>query len=493
MNTTCSWRLRRTIYLVLPLALVGVISGWVLAKKTPKTTGAITASRSVAGSAQLISYEPLPADDTDEDCQWTPAPTRVAATTLEDGVSGEGEARSSVQPRADLSSRKPARMIHDRYASFSAVAVDATNNEVVLTDENLFNVLTYNRLDNTPSKAAVTEPKRAIGGLKTKIEFQSGVYVDPKNGDIYAVNNDTVDRLVIFPRLASGDTPPERALHTPHGTFGIAVDEQRQELLLTVQHDSAVVTFQKTAKSEDSPIRLLQGEHTLLADPHGIALDAKADLIFVTNHGSVHQFRAGAEARQFRASAELRQISTSAEPPKSTRKRGGEKANWPLGFSNAIPGSGKILPPSITVYSRSASGDTAPLRVIQGPKTQMDWPTGIAFDPGRNELFVANDMGDSILVFSASASGDVAPIRVLTGRKTLIKNPTGVYIDTKNDELWVANFGNHTATVYKLAASGDTAPLRVIRSAPSDQPTLAIGNPHPVAYDGKREQLLVPN
>ena len=39
----------------------------------------------------------------------------------------------------------------------------------------------------------------------------------------------------------------------------------------------------------------------------------------------------------------------------------------------------------------------------------------------------------------------------------------------------------------------DASPLRVIRSAPPDKPTLSIGNPHPVAYDGKREQILVPN
>ena len=366
-------------------------------------------------------------------------------------------------------------MIRDRYASYSSVAVDPTNNEVVVTDENLFNVLVYNRLDNTPP-AAITEPKRAIGGLKTKIEFQSGVYIDPKNGDIYAVNNDTVDTLVIFSRQAKGDIRPDRELHTPHGTFGIAVDEEQQELLLTVQHDSAVVTFQKTAKDDEAPIRLLQGDHTLLADPHGMALDKKNDLIFVTNHGSVHQVRPGAVAARGR-----------------TRESDLQKSNWPLGFSNAIPGSGKNLPPSVTVYPRTASGDTAPLRVIQGPKTQMNWPTGIAFDPRRNELFVANDMGDSILVFNASAGGDVAPIRVLRGPQTRIKNPTGVYVDTNNDELWVANFGNHTATAYKLTAAGDTAPLRVIRSAPVDQPTLSIGNPHPVAYDSKREQLLVPN
>ncbi len=290
------------------------------------------------------------------------------------------------------------------------------------------------------------------------------------------MNNDTVDTLVVFSRQSKGDVRPEREVHTPHGTFGIAVDEEHQELLLTVQHDSAVVTFQKMAKSDDAPIRLLQGEHTLLADPHGIALDAKNDLIFVANHGSVHQFRPGAVA----ATGRIRESDL-------------RKPNWPLGFSNAIPGSGKNLPPSITVYSRTAAGDTAPVRVIQGTKTQMNWPTGVAFDPGHNELFVANDMGDSILVFDGAASGNAAPIRVLKGPKTLIKNPTGVYVDPGNEELWVANFGNHTATAYKLSASGDTPPVRVIRSAPRDEPTLSIGNPHPVAYDSKRGQLLVPN
>jgi hypothetical protein len=47
--------------------------------------------------------------------------------------------------------------------------------------------------------------------------------------------------------------------------------------------------------------------------------------------------------------------------------------------------------------------------------------------------------------------------------------------------------------VYPLDASGDVPPLRVIRSGPLDEPALGIGNPHPVAYDSKREEILVPN
>jgi len=133
------------------------------------------------------------------------------------------------------------------------------------------------------------------------------------------------------------------------------------------------------------------------------------------------------------------------------------------------------------------------LRIIQGPKTQMNMPSHLFMDEERGELYLANDMGNSILVFDSSASGDVAPKRVLKGPKTLIQNPTGVFVDLKNDELWVASFGKHVATVFKRTAEGDTPPLRVIRNGPLDAPGLMIGNPGAIGYDTKREEILVPN
>jgi DNA-binding beta-propeller fold protein YncE len=74
-----------------------------------------------------------------------------------------------------------------------------------------------------------------------------------------------------------------------------------------------------------------------------------------------------------------------------------------------------------------------------------------------------------------------------------LKNPTGLTLDPVNGEFWVANFGNHTATVYKMGAAGNTAPLRSVRSGPVDEPALMIGNPGSVAYDTRRQQILVPN
>ena len=407
-------RLRALLFLVLLVAAAAVILS---------NGGGYPASPQTLGGNRLVGWESLSPGE-GQMCPWVPASAGMS-WRLE--AQAEQTAAGNGTETVDLSQRQPERMIRDAYAAYSAVAVDPVHNEVVLTDENLFQILVYDRMDNTPPTASLTEPKRTIAGLRTKIEFQCGLYIDPANGDVFAVNNDTVDTLVIFSREARGNVPPTRELETPHGTFGIAVDEHAQEMFLTTQHDSTVVVFRKYAEKDEAPIRLLQGARTMLADPHGVAIDTRAQLLFVSNHGAVSG-----------RSAQLANGRVGSEQG---------RPNWPLDRDVAVPGSGEFRPPSISVYPLKASGDTPPLRVIQGPLTQMNWPAHIFMDEGRGELYVANDMGNSILVFDSSANGNAAPKRVLKGPKTMIKNPTGVFVDFKNDELWVANFGNHAATV----------------------------------------------
>ena len=79
--------------------------------------------------------------------------------------------------------RAPVRRLEDPHSSFSAVALDVARDEIVLSDENLAQILVYNRLDNTPPQAALTEPKRVIGGPLTKINLNCGTYVDPFSGE----------------------------------------------------------------------------------------------------------------------------------------------------------------------------------------------------------------------------------------------------------------------------------------------------------------------
>src|SRR5439155_20308565 len=55
-----------------------------------------------------------------------------------------------VHTRAGNLERKPLRYITDPNPAWSSIAVNAENNMVVMTDEHLFLVVEYSRLDNTP-------------------------------------------------------------------------------------------------------------------------------------------------------------------------------------------------------------------------------------------------------------------------------------------------------------------------------------------------------
>ena len=418
------------------------------------------------GEPQLISVEPMPMAEGDN-CVWEPA---SASTTLTSELAQEREETSSVSAvpmdkRPIESDRAPARVIHDPNPSFSSLTVDPDTNMLVVTDENLFQVLEYNRMDNTPSNAKMTEPKRVISGAKTKAEMICGVYIDPKTLDTYVVNNDTQNWMAVFSKNAKGNVAPDRFLAVPHGTYGIAVNEETQEMYLTVQHQNSVVVYKKTASGKDKPLRTLGGDDTQLEDPHGIAVDVKHKLIIVTNHGNV----------SYRGKDAPDQVVEAGDTG---------------GFS---PGTGKFEPPSITIFPLDAQGDVRPLRRIMGPKTRLNWPAGIAVDDATGEFYVANDMDHSITVFNINDNGDVAPSRVISGSKTALHNPTGVSLDLKNKELWVADMGDHTASAFPLGAKGDVAPIRSIRGGPQSEPSLMIGNPGGVTYDGKRSEILVPN
>jgi DNA-binding beta-propeller fold protein YncE len=353
--------------------------------------------------------------------------------------------------------RSPQRVIKDPYPSFSAVAVNPDDNMLVVTDENLYRILEYDRRDNTPPEARLTEPKRVISGPDTRIEMVCGAYIDPVTKEVYVINNDTQNWLPVFPRDARGNATPSRYLAAPHGAFGIAVDEQAGEMFITVQHQNSVVVYRKQAAGEEKPLREIEGSDTHLEDPHGIALDAKNKLIFVSNFGNAR-------------------VSEPAT-------RSGRRAE----------SYGKFEPPSITVYPLDARGNVKPLWTIEGSQTMLNWPSHLVVHEERQELFVANDADDSILVFRTTDKGNVAPIRMIKGPNTGIKNPPGIAVDTKNGEISVASMGTHAVLFFPVTANGDVKPSRIIRGGPADQPALNIGNPGAVGYDSKRDQILVPN
>jgi 6-phosphogluconolactonase (cycloisomerase 2 family) len=448
----------------------GSSGGLVPIQQLPDTCpGAVASLRasSPLENSRLVSVQQLPAGDA---CEWEDDATadreqefvalrQQRATSSLIANLHPGRLFAAFQtPRGWSGTPPPAdrtmtavRTIRDTHPTFSAVAVDVNSNEVILQDNNLWSYRVFNRTDNTPPGAEMTTAKRVVQGDQTALQFNNGLYVDPVNGDIYSVESDTGDKMVVFPREANGNVKPKRILHTPHRVYNIAVDESKKELFVTVEYPPEVVVYRKEAGDEEKPLRHIMGDNAQLEGPHGIAVDEKNRLLYVNTWGHYSNFR--------------------------------------------VPGTGKFTDPAIKVFSIDAAGDMRPLRQIAGDKTQLNWPAAMKLDPQTGELYVANDIGQSILVFAnaATAQGNVAPVRVLKGPKTLLRNPTGVFLDLKNQELWASNLGNASTTAYPLKANGDVAPLRIIRSAPEGKKSLNFGRTAAVAYDRNREQILVPN
>jgi hypothetical protein len=399
--------------------------------------------------ARLISIEEL--SDLGDSCARPDSTVHSASSSTQNLFADFAETEvhaQDVPPTVNIT-RPPVRDILDTAPIYSSVGVDVEHNEVFLQDSNTWSIRVFSRMDNAKPGAPPTEPRRVISGPKSDVQFNSCVYIDPASGDVYSVENDIGDTIVVFEHDATGDPEPKNKLKVTHRAFAMALDNENQELFLSVQYPPQVAVYRKGASGDEKPKRLLIGDNTRLSDAHGLAIDTKNKLLFVNNWGNISDYR--------------------------------------------VPGSGRFEAPSITVYPLNADGDARPLRVIQGPKTQLDWPGAMSVNPDTGELYVANDMGQSIVVFRGQDGGDVAPTRVIKGAKTGISYPTGVFVDAKNKEVWVSNLGNSSATVYPVMASGDVAPSRIIRSAEENKASLRFGKTQALVYDPIREEILVPN
>lgn len=149
---------------------------------------------------------------------------------------------------------------------------------------------------------------------------------------------------------------------------------------------------------------------------------------------------------------------------------------------------------SVTVYGQTADGDAAPIRhPLIGPATRLNQPAGIAVyldanNPDNDEILVANTGNDSVTVFSRTASDNTAPLRVLSGTQTGISGPKGIYLDGAADEILVANGGQNSITIFNRGAYQSAAPYRTILGDLTE-----LSNPCGIYADADRGEIGVAN
>jgi len=397
--------------------------------------------------------------------------------------SGSGDERRSKPYPEDIPA---ARMVVDPYPALNGIAVDPQNDVVIASDPNRKSLLFYDR-SRTTIENAQTRPVRQIIGPATYIGMVASVVVDSQRQEIFTANNDIEDTVVVMPYAANGNAAPRRLLSVPHQAWGLALGKSTDELAVTAEIFNAVVFYRREAKGVEAPVRVIRGSKTRLADPHGIYWDDANAEIGVASHGNfrgvIHNAGAGCAPGP---------VPAKSEPMKSETAES-ESSKSESAKSEAAEEGGEFRPPSIAIFSAKAKDDQAPLRIIEGDATKLDWPMGIAEDSVHNTIVVANNGDNSILIFDRQRGGNVAPIRIIRGGRTGIDRPMGLAIDAKNGEIWISNYGNHTALAFDSAADGNIAPKRTLRSAPAGTTAPGFGNPMALAYDTRRSQILVPN
>jgi len=297
---------------------------------------------------------------------------------------------------------------------------------------------------------------RPVGSGRRLVRLLLPVFLGPtvaasptRAQELYVANASTAS-ITVYDRTATGFvSPPPRELIGAatglSGPRGIALDLIHGEMFVTNITNNSVTVYALTASGDTAPLRTIAGDATLLDFPIGIALDLANDEVIVSN---------------------------TSNPGTAT---------------NA----------SITVFSRSADGNVAPLRTIAGSSTGLNYAQMLALDPLAGEILVANAADrasppgtPSVTVFSRTANGNVAPLRTLSGASTGLAGPIGLALDRTNDEVFVTNVspGTPTVTVYARMASGDTAPLRTLGG-----PSTGFNYPVAAFVDLVHQELVVSN
>lgn len=280
-------------------------------------------------------------------------------------------------------------------------------------------------------------PIRVIGGEATGVGTPFGVAVDPIHTEVYAASLSSPG-VQVFDLWANGNLAPKRSISGPSTKLvtpiGLVVDSVHDELFVfDFGSDPGILVFARTADGNTAPLRVLGGNLTGWDDSSlDLALDLVHDELWVASRGDGN--------------------SSSA----------------------------------VLAFPRTAQGNVAPIRVIQGLATKLVTPYGITFDPVHDEVLVSDpgSPGGSILAFARTASGNVPPLRHLVPSPS-IDTLTGVEVDVRRDELLTCSQSQHLIAAFARTATTGATALRTVSGNGTGlaQPSLLALGPELILVD----------
>lgn len=380
-------------------------------------------------------------------------------------------------------------------------------------------------------------PIITISGEKTQLDIPVGIALDSA-GKLYVVNQSALDSdpasVTIYNTGSNGDVAPIARITGPntgleHPT-GLAVDSDGH---IYVVNDSdspkkpdSITVYDPGSNGDAAPVRTISGPATLLSDPQGIALDSSGNL-FVTSRQHQDKYCCSAGVLIYSPGANGNTAPTASID--------GDFARLTMPGGIAIGANGNIYvtnpgapgPEGVVVYTQQDRGTEAglkgdqlslkpiltyrahaaptmipagpqgltPLTHIEGDKTRIDGPWGIAVDTAGN-MYVTNSESDSINLFGAGAAGNVTP-------SVTIESPTGVSHSNAialdaSGKIYVANGGGeiqgreapaNTVSIYPAGSYANVGPIATLGGAMTASTGYAdkngIDQPQAIALDAQ--------
>jgi len=258
-------------------------------------------------------------------------------------------------------------------------------------------------------------------------------------------------QIAVFARLADKGAQPVRRIEGQSTLLGrtmhaIAYNEVRDEFVVPQQFGQAILTFRGDANGEAVPIRVIQGSRTGLIQLDRLAVDPVHNEIFV---------------------------------PESE--------------------SDQVL-----VFPLLGNGNVAPIRVLKGPDTLLG-ASSVAVDPIHNLLTVVGgsqrDGGTRIMIFDRTANGNTKPLRVISGDRTQLGQlggPHAVYAPTGRILISIRSQGRSGGLGERMTTDDGFVGVWSINDNGNVPPRWTIGGPggvlqmvRGVAVNAKHKELIV--
>ncbi len=269
------------------------------------------------------------------------------------------------------------------------------------------------------------KPIQQISGDKTHLAHPHGIAVD-KSGKIYVANNAPTS-VTVYAAGATGNAKPSQTISGAKTElsypFGIAVDPANGDVYVAnayagLKEKGSVTIYAPGASGDAAPIGAIQGAKTGLDSPHYVALDADGNIEATNSNNTVTVYSAGSTGNV----APIRTIRGSL-----TKTKDPIELTIDAGLNTYVA---NYAGNSLTVFAPGASGNVAPVQDIHGHRTQLRGALGVAVDSDGN-IYVGsgpNAANGIVTVYATGSNGNARPIRTIEGTKTGLASPAGLAI-----------------------------------------------------------------